>query len=123
MVFLVGCGGCSRHRLSDRQIDACLENRIRRDKAEISYISRFRHLYIRNYFGTFNYASVVIISSTVADAPAVIMTEYVEGIRFSTAGILMNAWVDGFFFRLQEAFDQGYLSLLDLETIAYRNDS
>ncbi len=71
------------------------------------------------YFGTFNDCIVVMIDDNFTTQNCSLYDIYVEGIKFhypdSNRAIALK---DGVFYQLQQAYDNGFLTLEDLQTIA-----
>ena len=119
LTALAGCGEYRRHPKSDERIEAQLENQIRRDYA--SRNRRFRNIFISHYFGTYDDASAIIIRVESRrnnfHLPFVYRAE-IAGIDFGyVSGWFITIWFDGVFYRFEEAFDQGLLTVDNVQSI------
>ena len=121
-----GCGS-QRHPRSDPAIGNRLEIRIRRDYVEMTRLQPsdldLEWVRILRYYGTFNRASVVTISEGAVGMDSWRAT--VAGISFYYPGVFLIIWVwrRGNFYSLQEAYDQNFLTVADLQVIAERHET
>jgi hypothetical protein len=77
---------------------------------------------ILRYYGTFKGSVVVMMTATQMEFEQTVSTESVGGSRFTyTNSNFILVWNDGEFLRLQDAFDQGLLSTVDLLLISARH--
>ena len=116
--MMAGCNGYRRHSNSDERIEVQLENKIRRDFSASNDDASFRHTYISTYFGTYNGASAVIIGFRGQESPAVLRHTVVGGVDFGYTGVpFITVWHEGSFLQLASAFEEGLLTVDNLEAI------
>ena len=81
--------------------------------------AKITDIHIKQYFGTYNDCIVVMITDNFTTLNFEVSIVYVQGVRFGykdSNRILVLK--DGIFYQLQQAYDNGYLSRMDLMSIA-----
>ena len=79
---------------------------------------------IRKYYGTYNGAVVVMMSTHFGDYATVVCIETIDGVEIGYPDMCyITIWKDGAFYRLQTAYDQGFLKRDDLLKIVDINSS
>jgi len=120
--MLAGCNDSTnyeRHPDSDERIDAQLENQIRHDFASRNRVE-FDDVFISFYFGTYNGASAVRISFMGEHFLPALRRLVVGGIDFGYVSFnFIVVWHEGIFHPFSTAFDQGLLSIENIERIRY----
>jgi len=125
MLFaVVGLSGCSprRHPYSDPAISTELEIQIRQDYVANGFAGSVDDIRIWRYYGTFNNASVIIMSTVAIHG--LIWAEEVAGVIFFTLCrvIPIRVWRERVFYTLTEAYDYGWLTVNYLKIIADKNN-
>ena len=121
-IFAVGllraCTEPMRHPNSDTNIDAQLENQIRRDFVKLNpAVGGISDIYIGRYLGTYNESSVVHPRG-LRPLPPAMEEEVVAGFEFWTnTGNPILVWRNGKFYSLTEAYDNDLISTNDMQSI------
>ncbi|MFA5449548.1 MAG: hypothetical protein WC292_03825 [Clostridia bacterium] len=75
-------------------------------------------VYIRRFYGVYNDSFAVIMAIYGIDPPPAVDEIMVSGLEFTfNTGYHIKIWNDGDFYSLQDAFDESFITLEDLETI------
>ena len=75
---------------------------------------------IRKYYGTYNKSIVTMMDANGMVYLQVIGKETIAGVTFNyNNSNFIRVWNNGTFYRLQEAYEKGFLSVDDLKNIAY----
>jgi len=106
---------------SDISLSSKLELQIRQDFAYLTG-RNVCQVQVRNYYGTFNSISIVIMCYG-AERMA-LWNETVAGIQFDTPNWTpIQAWTKGAFYTLTQAYNNNWLDLNSMQIIASRHET